>query len=300
MAPCPKTPDGEGSGLKVCGAAVEVLSMASVPARELRRLQLRYPSKCSVCSLPLSRGSDAWYDDSTRKVVCLACGPETGDALADDAAGRSAAEEGERRVDRKVERVRDQYGDYAAEVAKTLATVQNEGSWGKGSKAESELARSIRAVLGDQVIPLHDRLIPGSHANIDHIWVTPTGVWVVDAKAYTGKVERREVGPMWRRDNEVFVKGRNRTKLANGVLKQVDAVLAALKPATEFRGIDVHAALCFVGSEWGLLDSPFQVGNVWIMYPRALRKRLQKAGPVSRETMTRIARRLELSLPPAA
>lgn len=61
----------------------------------------------------------------------------------------------------------------------------------------------------------------------------------------------------------------------------------------------MHAALCFLDSEWALLDFPFQVGFVWVMYPGALRKRLKKKGAVSREKMQRIARRLELSLPPA-
>jgi len=49
----------------------------------------------------------------------------------------------------------------------------------------------------------------------------------------------------------------------------------------------------------GLLDSPFQIGNVWVLYPGALRKRLKKDGPLSREAMARIARRLDLSLPDA-
>jgi hypothetical protein len=35
------------------------------------------------------------------------------------------------------------------------------------------------------------------------------------------------------------------------------------------------------------------------MYPGALKKWLRKRGNLSRETMERIARRLELSLPPA-
>jgi hypothetical protein len=66
------------------------------------------------------------------------------------------------------------------------------------------------------------------------------------------------------------------------------------------KGTDVHAALCFLESEWGLLDFPFQVGNVWATYPGALRKQLKKTGPIARETMERIARRLDLSLPPAS
>ena len=41
----------------------------------------------------------------------------------------------------------------------------------------------------------------------------------------------------------------------------------------------------------------FQLGNVWVMYPGALKKRLCKAGPLSRETIERIARRLDVGLP---
>jgi hypothetical protein len=129
--------------------------------------------------------------------------------------------------------------------------------------------------------------------------VTETGVWVVDAKAYEGKVARREIGPRWRRDHELFVAGRNRTAVANGVRRQVDAVVAALRPDESLRGTDVHAVLCLIGADWGLLDFPFQAGNVWVMYPGALQKRLRKNGPLNPEQRERITRRLALSLPPA-
>jgi len=35
-----------------------------------------------------------------------------------------------------------------------------------------------------EVVVLHDRAIPGSRANIDHIGIGPTGVWVIDTKRY--------------------------------------------------------------------------------------------------------------------
>ena len=38
--------------------------------------------------------------------------------------------------------------------------------------------------------------------------IASTGVWVVDPKAYKGKLERRETGPIWRRENQVYVAGR--------------------------------------------------------------------------------------------
>ncbi len=173
-------------------------------------------------------------------------------------------------------------------------------SWGKGSAGESRLASFVAREVGDLVIPLHDRLIPGTRGNIDHVFVAQNGIWVVDSKAYTGKVQQREVGPLWKRTNELWIGGRNRTKLANGLEKQVAAVLAALKRDTAFTGAEVHAALCLIESEWALFDFPFQIGNVWVLYAGALRKRLKKSGPVSREMMERIADRLDLSLPPAS
>ena len=50
----------------------------------------------------------------------------------------------------------------------------------------------------------------------------------------------------------------------------------------------------------GVLDFPFRVGNVWVMYPGALKKRLKKDGPLSRDRMARVAARLHASLPLAA
>ena len=238
------------------------------------------------------------WDRVAQTVTCLACAPSGTDA-APGVAGASAAAEGARRRDKRIEEVRRKHGDHAAEVAKEMAERDNAATWGKGSKGESRLAAFVERQVGDAVIPLHDRLIPGTRGNIDHIFVASTGVWIVDAKALKGKVVQRELGPIWRRENEVYVGGRNRTNLTKSVEKQVTAVIAALKANPEFKGTDVHAALCFLDSEWSLLDFPFQVGFVWVMYPGALRKRLKKKGSLSREKMERIARRLDLSLPRA-
>jgi hypothetical protein len=273
--------------------------MAGVEMKPPRRLRLQYPAECVGCGIALSKGADAIWDPAAKTVTCLACSPGVKPPAA-GVAGASAAAEGKRRTERRVEEARRKYGDHAAVVAAAMAEQDVQASWGKGSDGERALARYIDGKVGEEVLALHDRLIPGTRTNIDHLWVTPTGVWVVDAKAYKGKVARREVGPLWRRDHEVFVAGRNRTALANGVRRQVEAVVAAVRPDESLRGTDVHAVLCFVGAEWGLLDFPFQVGNVWVMYPGALQKRLRKNGPLDGEQRERIAGRLALSLPSAA
>src|SRR5205823_3792631 len=99
----------------------------------------------------------------------------------------------------------------------------------------------IEREVGERVIALHDRIIPGARgANIDHLFVAPNGVWVVDAKSYKGKVEKRDVGPFWREELELYVGGRNRTNVANGIGLQLKAVRAALEPDPATDGVNVH------------------------------------------------------------
>jgi hypothetical protein len=271
--------------------------ISGVGAGQPRRLRSRYPAKCASCGIALSKGAEAVWDPAAKTATCLAC-LAVGD-IDPGTPGASAAAEGARRADRKVDQVRREYGDHAAEVAREMADRDTAASWGRGGEGETLLAGYITREVGDGVIALHDRLVPGTRGNIDHIFVSTAGVWVVDAKAYKGKVVRREVGPFWRRDNELYIGGMNRTSLANGVRKQVDAVNAALRADDSVHGTDINAVLCLVESEWALLDFPFQLGNVWVMYPGALKKRLRKGGRLSREAMDRIARRLDLSLPRA-
>jgi Nuclease-related domain len=266
----------------------------------LRRLRLRFPATCSVCGIAISSGTEAFWSREAKAATCLACGPVDREIDA-GVAGASAAAEAEDRLQHRVEQVRRRYGDHAAEVAEQIGAGElSIASWRKGSNGEFRLAAFIEREVGDGVFALHDRLIPGTRRNIDHIFVAPSGVWVVDAKSYKGKVVKRDVGPFWRRENEVYVGGRDRSHLAAGAESQVEAVLAALRPDPAAKGTDVHAAICFVDSDWGVLDSPFKVGTVWVLYPGALRKRLKKDGALSRPLMERIAQRLALSLPAAA
>src|SRR5213595_3186559 len=129
---------------------------------------------------------------------------------------------------------------------------QSTRAWRTGSVGEERLARFFARELPKSAIALHDRRIPGSRANIDHVVVAPSGVWVIDAKLYEGKVERRTLGPIWRRELAVFVGGRNRTKVIHGMPRQVDAVRAAIAFDPLADEIAVTPTVCFVASDWGL------------------------------------------------
>jgi hypothetical protein len=243
----------------------------------------------------LAPGTEALWDWEEKRASCLACA----DGLVANVAGASAAAEGERRVAQRVRKA-ERYGPAAATVAEHIARREIETSWGKGSEGESRLAAFLAREVGDAVIALHDRQIPGTRRNIDHIFVAPSGVWVVDAKAHGGHLEHRTAGSFFRQRHELYVGGRKRTTLAKGVEGQVDCVLAALRLDPETKGTPVHGALCFVEAEWNLLELAFQIDGVWVLYPGALRKRLRKKGPLTAEAMKTAAAALERGLPPVA
>ncbi len=143
---------------------------------------------------------------------------------------------------------------------------------------------------------LHDRLVPGSRANIDHIVIGPSGVFVIDAKKYTGQIEARDVGGLFRTDDRLYVNNRDRTKLVDGVLRQVDVVRTAL--GSDFADVEVHGVLCFVGCEWGWVMRTKRVKDVTALWPKALPDHVSIPGNLS-DRVTAIADRLRSELRPA-
>jgi hypothetical protein len=172
---------------------------------------------------------------------------------------------------------------------------QSTTAWAKGSDGERKLAAHLVRTVGDRAVMLHDRRIPGSRANIDHLVVAVSGIWIIDAKSYKGKVEQRYVGGWLKTDRRLYVNGRDQSKLIAGVARQINAVLEV----TDCAEIPVHAALCFVDSEWGLLAKPFQHAGVWVTWPKKLSEMIASPGPLTTEDVVRIADSLASGLLPA-
>src|SRR3954465_9052994 len=97
---------------------------------------------------------------------------------------------------------------------------------GAGRRRRSQARSKLeRWTAGHNIVLLHDRRMPRSRANIDHLAIGPSGVTVIDAKRYRGRiaVERRG-GVLRERTEHLLVGGRERTKLVDGVLGQAEAV----------------------------------------------------------------------------
>jgi Nuclease-related domain len=141
---------------------------------------------------------------------------------------------------------------------------------------------------------LHDRRIPGTRANIDHIAVTPTGIYVIDAKKYKGQPSLRVEGGIVRpRTEKLLVGSRDCTKLVDGVLKQVDLVRAIVDNA-----IPVAGVLCFIEADWPLIGGAFTTRAVDIFWPKKLYPRRTTGGPLA-SRVDELHYELASALPPA-
>lgn len=176
-------------------------------------------------------------------------------------------------------------------VFNLLLPGQREVAWRKGAEGEQAVGRAL-----DQLAPsaraLHDRLIPGSRANIDHILVAPTGVWTVDAKNYSGKIETR------RRGSELWVNGRNRSKLLAQAQRQRDVVSDALA-RSGLGQVPVRPALCFLGVEWPLLFRPKSADDVALVSPRRLPSLVEGELALTPAEVQRVADAIDQGLQPA-
>lgn len=143
-----------------------------------------------------------------------------------------------------------------------------------GAIGEERLGARLDSMASDDIAVLHDRRVPGTNANIDHIAITRAGIWVIDAKRYKGRPELRIEGGILRpRVEKVLVGRRDCTKLVDGVLKQVDLVRDVISA-----DVPVSGFLCFIDADWPLIGGVFTTREVHVLWPKRLAKLLTEAG----------------------
>jgi hypothetical protein len=213
--------------------------------------------------------------------------------------GRSARREAARRRERRDRRVRERYRWLAPLWRAVAQPSAHERSWATGAEGEELVARSL-ARRCPSVLVLHDRRMPGSRANIDHLAVASTGVWVIDAKRYSGKVK---VSTPLFGDPRLTVGGRERPKLVSGLEKQVAAVRRAM--ADFAPQVPVHGCLCFVEPQGLLTDSGLpllrtpSINGYPLFHRRRLASRLNRPGSLNAGHTRTIAGELARRFPSA-
>jgi len=70
-------------------------------------------------------------------------------------------------------------------------------AWRRGAKGERRTARALRPLVRAGWMVLHDVAIPQSRANGDHLLIGPPGVFLVDSKAWHGRITLGADGSAW-------------------------------------------------------------------------------------------------------
>ena len=227
----------------------------------------------------MAAGAEAIYESETKTIRCLVCANEAAVALssglepdregvvsaAAGTAGSSARREYERRKAKDQEKLRGKWGLLGPLAAAFSDERQSTKSWDRGATGEERLGARLNALASEDLAILHDRRIPGSKANIDHIAITSGGIWVIDAKRYKGRPELKIEGGFLRpRAEKLLIGGRESTKLVDGVLKQLDVVKDLVED------VPINGALCFIDADWPLFGGAFTTRGVQILWPKRL------------------------------
>lgn len=257
--------------------------------------RVKYDGVCSRCGVALRAGEVAVYDRASRTIHCVTCPtPEDAEPPAIDAgvAGRSARQEHERRAAKREAAVRGRWGDRIGGVVLALtAEPQSTRAWTAGARGEEKLAKAL-----DGFTVLHDRRVPGTRGNIDHVVVAPAGVFVVDAKRYEGRIEIRNHGWFLRPDDRLHVGRRDCSALADNMGWQVAAVESALETAGVEPMPPITPVLCFIDGDWPLISPTDVFRGVRLEGPRSLRRRLA-GDALDAVSIARLARNLAVALP---
>jgi hypothetical protein len=172
---------------------------------------------------------------------------------------------------------------------------QSTTAWAIGAAGEEKLAAELASVSGIRM--LHDRRVPGTRGNIDHIVIGPAGVFVIDAKNHRGRIAIRDRGGLLRSDYRLTVAGRDCSRLADDMTWQTDAVRISLVG----HGFDpvppVVAVLCFLNVEWPLLRPPNIFRGVRVESHRSIKRLVATPERLTAQDADRIAASLSASFP---
>jgi hypothetical protein len=239
-------------------------------------MTMQYNGVCGSCGVKVVPGERAWYDRDFKKITCGGCWSEATPLVrtCENPVGGSStlnwSENGHARNRRK------------------------------GAAGEYLMDTFLYRELQNEVIILNDRRLPNGRGNIDHIVVASSGVWIIDTKNWSGRIECKTTGGILSGNEQLLVGGVDHTEAVNDIYAQVIPIASLV----DDRSVPVHAAIVFVNGNWGpkilriLTNKPYRNLGVWITWPKALSAKINTQGPLAPETIDRIGVQLSQQLTP--
>ena len=267
-----------------------------------RVVDLLYQGACATCGLLLAKGEPAYWDADTRVVYCLSHNPMRGIEIAPSVDGRGVWDRSPQRDPASPVTQREEVGESPPRIGGLLLAVtdgpQTTKAWSAGGPGERSVGECLDALANQGVIALHDSNIPGSSGHIDEIAVAPSGVFVIEVKRYEGRPVKKDFpGSIFRsRPPSFLFGGSDRAKLVSKMAWQMDVVRRALEEMPGAYLVPGRAMLTFVGAQWGLFRSAFDVDGIWVGWPKEMAKVVSRPGPLGNEMIQRIAELLSCKL----
>lgn len=214
-------------------------------------ITVRFAGTCSACMKALPKGAKAFYIRAAKCMVCVECtqlevslglglnGPGAGAARIADAASR-----------RHAERLLAAYPMLGERLLENAKPPKQTKAWIRGADGERIVGKALDALVRDgRIEVLHDRVVPGTYSNFDHIVIGPRRITVIDAKHYQGATIRiKKIGST----RALYVDGQDAGHLIDGVRAQQAKLSDMLGP--EFEEV-LEASLAFVGANHGTLGT---------------------------------------------
>jgi hypothetical protein len=300
-----------------------------------RQIVIEGATTCSGCGVPLAPGELVQVDVSTNQHNCLSCAvideplDQFEQPFSLGTPGGAAQREYNRRRQNDRDRARRElpvrialvafavimgavigakvspghgalFGVFGGLVAIAYLSQRKQSTeaWAIGAKGERAVAARLAKVASKGVVSLHDRRIPGSRTNIDHIAIGPSGIYVIDTKVVSGSVSVKTTGPIWNRGPvKLFIRGRDKSSFVDGMDKQINAVAGALS-GSPFANVDlVQPMVVLVSAEVGFFARPWKIRGVWIGWPKEMARIVSKSGPLSTQQVQQLSHVLASRLP---
>jgi hypothetical protein len=210
-------------------------------------------------------------------------------------AGASARREYERRAAKREQRIRRQHPKLGGLILAVTDNPQSTTAWRTSAAGEEALGRLLDSLADRGVRALHDRRVPRSRANIDHIAISPAGVFVIDAKRYRGRPSLRVEGGILRpRVEMLMIGGRRSNNLIDGMHRQLGVVQSVIG-----REIPITGMLVLVGADWPLIGGAFVTQRVRVLWPNKAAEAITQPGPLDARRIDQLHRVLAQTLKPA-
>lgn len=265
---------------------------------QIKRMRLRRADACAMCQHDVPAGAEAGWHRTDKRVICLGCLEPTATLVVESLPGASLDREYERRKQAREVRIRSRFPRLGGALLALIPEPATTKAFKIGADGERTTAARLEKLCKGQALFLHNRRRgeAARSGDIDHIAVTSSGVYVIDAKNYAdARVRvRRSGGIFTPKREQLLVRGRDRSKLLDSLDKQLLAVSAALEP----RPVPVTGMLCFIGADFPLFES-LQVRGFPIVGTRGASRMLRRPGPLDASARQEIWDLLARSLPPA-